>query len=134
MNSARVAATAHIISARHTLSVLTLLLAREQNGVTVNSIFGEGVNPLMRQLRLGLDAVRFPSNEILNHGNRRIIYGVALARNFSEVLCGLASKPHYLLPQTRPRVSTDLLGAYWRNRWLSRRIQNSDVLDRVGKH
>ena len=117
-----------------TLHVLGLLLARCQNGLRINSIFGEGVNPLMRKLRQGLDTVGFPSDEILMHGNQRIIYGVPLAKNFREVLCALTSKPSYVLPQSRPRAITDMLAGYWRKRWLDMRIQNSEVLERLGKH
>ena len=46
------------------------LLGRSKNGRKVNSIFGEGVNPLMRKVR---EFVGLPSAAFLNHGNKRIL-------------------------------------------------------------
>jgi hypothetical protein len=48
----------------------------------VNSIFGEGVNPLMRKIRDGLTKVGFPTDELLRHGNSRVVYCLPLAENF----------------------------------------------------
>lgn len=76
---------------RETVGTMNVLLARSQDGKRVNSIFGEGVNPLMRKIREALDLLGLPSDAILRHGNRRIVYGVPLAQNFREVL--LASGP-----------------------------------------
>ncbi len=119
---------------KETMTIMGLLLAQGQNGLRVNSIFGEGVNPLMRKLRLALDTVRLLSDDILRHGNQRIVYGVPLATNFREILCGVTRKPEYILPQSRPRATTEALSSYWQTRWLSNRILNRDVLDRINKH
>src|SRR2546427_8691650 len=72
---------------------LETLLGRAGDGRKVNSIFGEGVNPLMRKLRDGLAEVGLPSDDLLKHGNARVVYGVQLAKNFREVLLGLDAKP-----------------------------------------
>jgi hypothetical protein len=65
------------------------LIPRGDDSRKVNSIFGEGVNPLMRKLRDGLAEVGLPADELLLHGNKRVVYGVPLAENFREVLLGL---------------------------------------------
>jgi hypothetical protein len=115
------------------LEYLGTLLGR-LDGQKVNSIFGEGVNPLMRKIRDGLEEIGMPSDELLQHGNPRVVYAVPLARNFRDVLLGLDEKPEYFLPTRRPRVVSDALSAFWMKRWLSNRISNPDVLNAVERH
>jgi hypothetical protein len=81
-----------------TLRLMELLLSRSKGARKVNSIFGEGVNPLMRKIRDGLSILGLPADELLKHGNKRIVYGVALARNFSDVLLGFSENPEYTIP------------------------------------
>src|SRR5205814_1266328 len=106
------------------LTYAECLLARSQKGRRVNSIFGEGVNPRMRKIRDALDLVGLPADQILRHANSRVVYGIALANNFSDVLLGRADKPQYLLPQTQPTKRSELICDYWRKRWLSNRVKN----------
>ena len=110
------------------------LLGRSKQGRKVNSIFGEGVNPLMRKMREALTLVGLPSEMLLRHGNQRIVYGVPLARNFRRVLLGLETRPKYIVPQSNPRKKTVMIGAYWINRWLSKRIEQDSVLMQVASH
>jgi hypothetical protein len=119
---------------RDTIKLITMLVSRRIEGRRVNSIFGEGVNPLMRKIREALDAVGLPSDQILKHRNRRVVYGVALARNFREILLGLESKADYIIPQTRAQERTDLIAEYWRRRWLAPRIHKLGILEEVAKH
>jgi hypothetical protein len=100
----------------------------------VNSIFGEGVNPKLRKVRGGLDAVGLPSEALLQHGSPRLIYGVPLASNFREILIGKAKRPKYLLPQSPSGAASEAIAAYWRRRWLSARVTRSDVLSSVAAH
>jgi hypothetical protein len=101
------------------------------NPLDVNFVFGEGVNPKMRALRGGLDALDLPSDQFLNHGNPRVVYGVALARNVREVLLGMATEPDYLLPLQHGAEATDAIASWWTERWLAKRINRDDILDRV---
>lgn len=117
-----------------TLDLMNVMLARSKNGRRVNSIFGEGVNPLMRKIREALELVGLPSDPILRHGNRRVVYGVSLATNFGDVLLGLADRPKYLLPQTMPARRTVLIAKFWRKRWLMLRISRPEILDALAKH
>jgi hypothetical protein len=117
-----------------TVRLINTLLSRRIEGRRVNSIFGEGVNPLMRKIREALDLLDLPSDAILRHGNQRVIYGVALARNFRDVLLGLAERPAYFLPLKDPARSTAAIAEFWRHRWLLRRVLREGVLEAVSAH
>jgi hypothetical protein len=117
---------------RETMSQLEVLLAQQGSGRPVNSIFGEGVNPKLRKVRAGLDLIGLPSDVLLRHGSPRIIYQVPLARNFREVLLGLASRATPIIPDRSDSVSR--LVSYWRERWLAQRINNRTVLEEVERH
>jgi hypothetical protein len=119
---------------KETVKVAQALLGRLEGGRKVNSIFGEGVNPLMRKLREALNAVNLPSELLLKHGNRRIIYAVPLARNFRNVLMGIDQRASYIIPAGSGSAATSLLAEYWRQRWLDRRIDSDSVLAEVDKH
>lgn len=119
---------------RETLRLMNLLVSRSQEYRKVNSIFGEGVNPLMRKIREALSMLGLPAEVLLKHGNKRVVYGVGLARNFRAVLLGLSATPQYIIPQTKPRERTGNLADFWRKRWLLKRLQNDRVLDEVAVH
>lgn len=116
------------------IDYLETVLGRAGGGRKVNSIFGEGVNPLMRKIRDGLTVIGLPADELLNHGNTRVVYGVALADNFREILTGIETKPRYLLSIKNPKASTEALAEYWRRRWLDGRITRDEVLAEVNGH
>lgn len=116
------------------LDYLETLIPRGDDSRKVNSIFGEGVNPLMRKLRDGLAGVGLPANELLMHGNPRVVYGVPIAENFREVLLGRDVKPKYWLSLKNAKEHSDLLAEFWRKRWLAGRIKRPGVLEAVGKH
>ena len=117
-----------------TIALAEALTARHGTGRKVNSIFGEGVNPLMRKVRDALDIIELPDDRIVKHGNRRLVYGISLVSNVCNFLIGLDKKPKYLFPQRNPSITTQRISAYWRRRWLSMRIQNCDVLKRLERH
>jgi len=119
---------------KDTLHLLDTLLARTNRNRMVNSIFGEGVNPLMRKIRQALDYVGLPSDLLLRHGNQRVIYGVTLASNFREILLGRAQRPKYIIPCDAPELRTAMLAEFWRMRWLSSRLNFPDILDQVAIH
>lgn len=110
------------------------VVGKDKRGMIVNRIFGEGANPLMRLIRQALKLVKLPSEEILRHGYKRVVYGVALATNFREILLGLNKKPKYYLSMKNPQKTTKLLAKYWIERWLLRRIDREEVIDDVKKH
>lgn len=115
---------------KETVRLADALLGRSKNGRKVNSIFGEGVNPLMRKMREALALVGLPA-ELLRHGNKRIVYGIPLARNFRRFLMGQETRVQYLIPQKKARNGTLLLTQFWIARWLAARIENPVILERV---
>lgn len=119
---------------QETLGLMATLIGRSKEARKVNSIFGEGVNPLMRKIREGLELLGLPSDVLLNHGNKRVVYGVSLARNFRDVLLGLADSARYNVPLTKEKLRTEMLADFWRQRWLLNRLEKPGILDEVSKH
>ncbi|MHB8656060.1 MAG: Druantia anti-phage system protein DruA [Terriglobia bacterium] len=117
-----------------TVNEIEIFLAQSKDGRRVNSIFGEGVNPRLRKIRDGLALVGLPSDALLMHGNPRIVYGVALAKNFRNVLMGRARRPRYIIPRSDPNNATLGIANFWMRRWLTNRIQREDVLKEVEAH
>jgi len=101
---------------------------------SVNNIFGEGVNPLMRKIRQGLGNLGIDASEVLRHKSSRILYGVALANNFRDVLIGRGIRAKYKIPQSRPMQESRKIIKYWLERWLDARIFNDDVLESVSRN
>lgn len=119
---------------KDSLRMIGMLLGRSKEARKVNSIFGEGVNPLMRKIREGLALLGLPADVLLKHGSKRLVYGVVLARNFQEFLLGLSDSPRYVIPQTRAKYRTELIADYWRQRWLVKRMSKPGMLDEVARH
>jgi len=115
------------------VDALVRLAEQTDNGVRVNSIFGEGVNPKLRKVRHGLDLLGWPSDQLLQHGRQRILYGVSLTTNLLPYLIGLDSHPAY-----RFRVNSahdmDKIVSWWLSRWADRRLRSAEVLARVASH
>lgn len=116
-----------------TVEALVKLVHHSNGGQRVNSIFGEGVSPKLRKVREGLEVLQFPTEHLLRHGRRRIVYGVTLVRNTREFLMGLEDSPDYLFSE-KGAEATAAISEWWRERWLSRRIDQDLVLDEVGAH
>lgn len=119
---------------QETLRLMSTLIGRSREARKVHSIFGEGVNPLMRKIREGMELLGLPSEVLMNHGNKRVVYGVSLARNFRDVLLGLTDSPQYKALRTRGSLRTELLAEFWRQRWLLNRLEKPGILDEVSKH
>jgi len=115
------------------VSSLVRLAEQSQTGVRVNSIFGEGVNPKLRKVRHGLDLLGWPSDELLQHGRQRIVYGVRLVGNLLSYLLGVDSEPSYLFRRTSAG-DVKTISEWWMHRWLVQRIRSADVLDAVVEH
>ena len=113
---------------------MSTLIGRSKEARKVNSIFGEGVNPLMRKIREGMELLGLPSDVLMNHGNKRVVYGIALARNFREVLLGFTDSAQYNVPRTRDKLRTEMLADFWRKRWLLNRMEKPGILEEVTKN
>ncbi len=75
----------------------------------INSRFGEGTNPRMRQIREGLEALGIESDRVLAHSTPRILYGCKL---------------------TDPN-SVEAITKAWIRRWLLGRVQREDLASRL---
>jgi len=80
-----------------------------------------------RKIGEALDLVGLSSDELLLHGNERVVYGIPLATNYKELLLGLTKRPKHIVPQSDKKERTRTLFAYWCKRWLFSRIKNSDL-------
>jgi Domain of unknown function (DUF4338) len=119
---------------KDTLRLFGMVLGRAQHARKVNSIFGEGVNPLMRKIRDAMAILGLPAEALLRHGNRRVVYGVSLADNTSRFLSGFDRRVRFSLPQSRPTERTSDIARYWSTRWLRNRLQKPGILDEVSNH
>ncbi len=118
-----------------TINEMEAIIESIEEGRQINHIFGEGVSPRLRKVRAGMEAVGLPPDKLMQHGTPRIVYGVALAEQFKDVLLGLrVNKPRYLFPFEKSAEVTRKIGEYWIRRWLSRRIDRDEVLPEVERH
>jgi hypothetical protein len=112
---------------------LVQLAEQSRTGIRVNSIFGEGVNPKLRKVRHGLDLLGWPSDELLQHGRQRIVYGVSLVSNLLSYLLGVDSEPDYVF-RRNAKGDVERISEWWMRRWLSPRIRSAEVLAAVVQH
>jgi len=116
-----------------TVEALVRLSVLAGGNVRVNSLFGEGVSPRLRKVRIGLSALGWPTDELLKHGRERIVYGVPLVRNLRDYSLGIDSRPQYLLD---PKLtdSDRLVAQWWLGRWCASRAQQNHVIDAIRSH
>jgi hypothetical protein len=119
---------------KQTVKELARLLAQSRRGQRVNSVFGEGANPRLRKIRDGLDELGLPTDELLNHGVPRLVYGLALVENLREYLLGIDARPKYRLPQGRGAAVSRQIVEWWLRRWVARRVERDDALQRIQQH
>jgi hypothetical protein len=117
-----------------TVNALADVVQQSAEGERVNSIFGEGVSPKLRKIRQGLDLLGLPSDLLLRHHRRRVVYTVSLVRNVREYLLGIDPEPSYLVPIEHGAAATARIAAWWRERWLRKRIGSDEVLAEVSRH
>lgn len=116
-------------------TVEALVRLSEHTGalVRVNSLFGEGVSPRLRKVRLGLSALGWPTNELLMHGRERILYGVPLVDNIRDYALGVDVQPSYLLdPEFHDAEAS--VSAWWFERWGKRRVAQEAVREAMRAH
>ncbi len=99
----------------------------------MNSLFGEGVSPRLRKVRLGLAALGWPANELLRHGRERILYGVPLVENLRDYSLGVDEEPQYLLDPELPEADTKV-AEWWFERWCRPRARRKEVLESMRAH
>lgn len=115
-----------------TVEALVRLSRVNGSVVRVNSVFGEGVSPRLRKVRLGLSALGWPSSELLKHGRERIVYGVKLVDNLRDYSLGIDTEPNYLLGTEALDETT--VADWWFERWGRRRANQEAVRDSMRNH
>ncbi|MGW5364458.1 Druantia anti-phage system protein DruA [Actinopolymorpha pittospori] len=123
--------TSHISD--ETLEALVRLSSLTGELVRVNSLFGEGVSPRLRKVRIGLASLGWPANQLLMHGRERIIYGVPLVTNLRDYSLGIDRDPDYLLDPALDG-SDDHIAAWWLERWGQRRAGQEAVIQAMRQH
>ncbi len=123
--------TSHFTDA--SVEALLRLATLKDSSVRVNSLFGEGVSPRLRKVRLGLAALGWPTNELLKHGRERILYGVPLVSNLRDYSLGIDSTPDYLMDVTLSDGDARI-SEWWLDRWALRRAAQPHVQEAMQGH
>lgn len=97
------------------------------NGRRVNNVFGEGTSPKLRSLRDGLNALGIGSDEMLQHGIEKVVYGAALVANPSRYLLRLDDAPHYLFSLEEAKENSRKIAHYWMERWALPRMGRTET-------
>lgn len=97
----------------------------------VNNLFGEGMSPKLRALRLGLEALGLSADEYLRHHSPRLLYAVPLVSNADDVMLGLTRHPEYVLPTSGGSKTTAAIADFWAQRWVAPRIGRPDFLQKL---
>lgn len=90
-------------------------------GLIVTNKFGDGPSWRFRLIRTAAEYLGFDADFLLRHSFQRNIYAIPLAENAREFLRGEQKKLEYFDYPMRSLVS------YWKDRWLVKRKQRSDV-------
>jgi hypothetical protein len=112
---------------RDTKAAIEHYLSSTTNGRRVNNVFGEGTSPKLRSLRDGLNALGMSSDEMLQHGIEKVVYGATLVSNTARYLLRLDDTPQYLFSLHEAQASTARIAQYWFERWTSARMQRDET-------
>lgn len=123
--------TSHFSDA--TLDALVRLSELNGGAIRVNGLFGEGVSPRLRKVRIGLAALGWSANDLLQHGRERILYGVPLVKNVRDYALGIDSEPDYLL-DPEPQDSGRSIAIWWLERWALKRVGQIHVQAAMKTH
>jgi hypothetical protein len=97
----------------------------------INNLFGEGMSPKLRSLRMGIEGLGLQPDEYLRHHSPRLLYAVPLASNTLDVLLGLAKRPKYALPLRAAEASARAISQHWYERWAKARVGRPESLPRL---
>jgi hypothetical protein len=118
-----------------TIQALNELQQHVNEATLINNVFGEGINPKFRRISAGLSAIGLINTDrFVNHGSKRIVYGVPLGYRTHEFLRGETHDPSYFFDvgTEESRIAAEQhIAKTWALRWLLMRIQQSSVLDAV---
>jgi hypothetical protein len=119
---------------RNTKAAIEKYMSSTTNGRRVNNVFGEGTSPKLRSLRDGLNALGISSEEMLQHGIEKVVYGVAMVANTSRYLLRIDDAPQYLFSLDEAQASTARIARHWFERWASDRMGRSETEQKLLAH
>jgi hypothetical protein len=119
---------------RDTKAALEKYMSSTTNGLRVNNVFGEGTSPKLRSLRDGLNALGISSDEMLQHGIEKVVYGVTVVSNCARYLLRLDDAPQYLFSLDEPQASTARIAQHWFERWAFSRMGRSETERKLINH
>jgi len=119
---------------RDTKAAIEKFTSSTTNGRRVNNVFGEGTSPKLRSLRDGLNALGISSDEMLQHGIEKVVYGATMVSNTSRYLLRLDELPQYLFALDEAQASTTKIAQHWFERWASPRIGRSETEQKLLAH
>lgn len=119
---------------RDTKAAIEKYLSSTTNGLRVNNVFGEGTSPKLRSLRDGLNALGIDSDEMLQHGMEKVVYGATLVSNAARYLLRLDEAPKYLFSLEDTQRSSAKIAQHWFERWASARMKRSDTEQKLIEH
>jgi hypothetical protein len=123
--------TSHLTDA--SVEALLRFSVLKDSSVRVNSLFGEGVSPRLRKVRLGLAALGWPTDDLLKHGRERIVYGAPLVRNLTDYSIGVDAEPDYLL-NNQVEDGDQRVTDWWLGRWAANRAAQPAVREAMQAH
>ena len=119
---------------RDTKATIEKYMSSTTNGRRVNNVFGEGTSPKLRSLRDGLNALGISSEEMLQHGIGKVVYGATLVSNSARYLLRLDDTPQYLFSLEEAQASTARIAQHWFERWAAARMARSETELKVLAH
>lgn len=118
-----------------TIRALNELQQHVNEATLINNMFGEGINPKFRRISAGLSAIGLINTDrFVNHGSKRIVYGVPLGQRTHEFLRGETDDPAYFfdVETEEGRIAAEQhIAKTWALRWLLMRMQQPSVLNAV---
>lgn len=117
-----------------TTSLLSKILEILDGGKRINHVFGEGTSPRFRLLSRGMSILGLKSASFLKHYTPRIVYSINLAKNTNEFLMGYTDTVHYnfdIANDKQVREKTQYLIDYWYQRWMEKRLETVDIVNRL---
>ncbi len=119
---------------KETTDAMMQLLELQDGGRRINHIFGEGTSPRFRLISRGLSTIGIKADAFLKHYSPRIVYSMELASNTNEFLLGHSDELNYPFDITSDedvRAKTQAMIEYWYERWMSKRLQTIDIIQRL---
>ncbi len=104
-----------------TVDAIDALLQAVRGHKEVNATFGEGPSERLRKIRMGLELLGLPADELLRHGEGRILYVADLHREAPFGLPVEGQRHHQAGP------SAEAVSDHWRERWLAPRLERGRV-------